>query len=606
MSQNRRNRREFLSILLSIVLIIAGAILLLANYQILSDNILFYLGVSFVFLGAIVSLTMVSNDRWRFKLLIILSFVCVFHLLRGGVLQDPTGRTAILETDVSRELRLTSLIIEKGHWQSGMGIERMQYFSYYPLMFVWGAIFSSVTGVSFELLAGLIFRLISILPLIFFFYSVRHLTEDTNLSLWSTFILSLNEQIFFFDSEYSYESMAIIFFAMILLFLCMCAPALSRRTKTMSLLSLTFTSIVALALTHLWTSVNLILLLIVLLFLSVARTHFKETNGRVFRAGAIGLDLKLVLLLALVAILAYNIFVAYNVFDQYAIMGKNVFSNLVLPTEASSPQAFMGFQSYEKGLVYAGLLLLAFYGFVRLSKGFKSRDLDFFDSLFIVGGCYLAILVFFLPITVPKDIAHRGWIFAFVLMAPTIARGFIGISRQKQLLKYVCAVSMLLPVLSATLIIGPQVYLPPSNRINYESYASGTWVAHFVVSGSETIVMPIVNDAISPYGMLEDVGRTFGGQQYYEKTFSSLYSGSISEAMRGAGCNYLFVDEDFNKTLQENTWFLWSLSLILQRSKTPVDNSYLVNLNSGPQLQKVYDNQVIGVYTLSNSINATP
>ena len=589
MSQSKEMWNFLYTLGLSYVLLFISSFILWMHFHLFNNLLVFYTGIIIAFLSTAIVLLRVDEKHYGHGLLAIVGFVVIFHLMNGGILQDSSGRMGILGTNPARELQLSLIISKEGLWKPGMGIERMEYFSYYPFLYFWGAIFHGISGIPFVII-NILFRFISsVVPIVLYFFSIYNLTEDKNLSLWSTFILTLNEQILFTDSLYTYESLALMFYLVVLYSIIKSHSI--RGLKSCMILGLT-----ALTFTNFWTSLNFLFLLTLIYIIFVLK---QKEIGKVKRILNIRSS---TVILAYLLFSAYCIFVAFVIFTRYGNLLIEVFSNIVFPVEKYEYHAFLGYELYEKILVYAGPLVLAAYGFVGLFKSLRKHSLNFFDWLFLSGGTYLAVIVFALPISVPKDIAHRGWVFSFIMMAPTMARGFLSLNKKMQ---YIRTASLMIPLLGAVLVVGHQIYLPASSRINTFAYQSATWAQHHMQVGARAIAMPIINDVISPYGLLQDVGRLIAGQKYYEKTMLAIYKGNVSNLMIEHRCKYLFIDEDFNQTVKENPWFLWAFKLILEASNMSsgdISRNAYRRINVDSYLSKIYDNSVTCTYTLNGYV----
>jgi hypothetical protein len=497
---------------------IAGLSLLAVYYFFdLSNQFVFWFSVAVS--TAAVGLLLVGANNERMGLVALIAFAAVYHfapLLRGS--GAGIGGRLIFSRDEAYQQQVGSLVLQNGTWSSDMGTGPASSYSLYPIMPVLSAIMSNVVGprAGFVLFSNVMFPILTaVLPIVFYVNSIESLVGDRNWALLAGYIFSLNEQFLFFDSSYAYESLAIVFFTGVIFLI-------SRKLRG-SEAALPNILAIALTFTHFWTDFNLVLFLSLfyvapLVLTRLFRRHAYQDSF------ALRPNLSTIVIVGTLFV-AYTALIAQVYLVRYGAEIAFIFLNLLGTPSRLQPQTTFR-TNIEVALIILGQAVLVAYGAV----GFLTRKKGpsaFLKVIFFLGGAYLVTILFGLPASVARPILHRGFFFAFIVIAPLVAWTIHkSYGRRKQLM----ALFLVVTVVSAILIQDPWFRYPDFVAPGSQVYA-GTWASGNIMSDQAFISMRAISDTFGAYGRMRDIDL--------KEPFYSNESLIVSAIVEGRACSLL-------------------------------------------------------------------
>jgi hypothetical protein len=152
----------------------------------------------------------------RFPLVLILIFALTLHLI--NFVRQPDSM--VWNTDAIYVLQLVNHVSATGHWNFAYGTGESFAYSYYPLMYVFMSILSSVLSISTMEIVKYSMAVINIVTLLSLYALLGGLFDlDPKSKNVAVFIFSLNPIFHGFDSYAHAESFAIILFPLVLLYI---------------------------------------------------------------------------------------------------------------------------------------------------------------------------------------------------------------------------------------------------------------------------------------------------------------------------------------------------------------------------------------------------
>jgi len=458
----------------------------------LSNQLVLWFSVAVSSMSVGMILARQGHERTRmFALLLFASMYHVAPLLRareGGI-----PYRVIYSTDEAYQEQLNSLVFENGVWQPGIGTGLAFSYSFYPIIAILSVIATNVIGQNPSLshFVNIAFpTATAILPLIFYVGSMKTFTGRTDWALWSGYIFSLNEQFMLFDSTFSYESVGIVFFTLILYLV-------ARRPSGAGKLAL-IPMLVALTLSHFWTNLNLVLFLTIFYMLPRVisclsrrvRSLTPSSDHRVFEPS-------LSLTLAALSLLAvYTTLVATISAAKYALLIP-----LMLASETRLAPKTTFRSDPEILLIILGQIVLVAFG----SLGFFARKKGpspFLKLVFLLGGIYLVIMLFGLPSSFARPILHRAFVFSFFVIAPLVA--WTVHSSTTAYTRQIKALLLVFTMLSVVLMQDPWFRYPDFMAPDSQIYA-GRWARYNLGFGSVFVSMRSVSHTFGAYGRMSDL-----------------------------------------------------------------------------------------------------
>lgn len=516
------------------------------------------------------------------KLVALLLFASAYHvapLLRGGGAGIPSR--LVFTRDEAYQAQLDSLIFESGSWHPGIGLGPAFWYSFYPCLAILHVVAMNVIGPNTGTwyFVNLAFpALTAILPLVFYTASMNKMLLNEEWALWSGFIFALNEQFLFFDSSFSYESLAIVFFTGIFYLL-------TRRFGG-AVKSLIFLMAVVITASHFWTDLNLLLFLAVFLVAPFLLRPFSRNARSNLSNSTVPPRSLTYFLIALSSFAAYSAFVATTVagrhvgeallgLSQFIALGPSIVPNL----------------SYRSGsevfLIVLGQAILVAFGLHGLFTR-RSGPSRFLKSLFLFGGIYLVMMLFALPSSLARPIIHRGFFFGFFALAPVVAWTIAhsrSISRRE--LK---AMLLVLVLVSVVLMQEPWFRYPDFVAPESQLY-SGIWASGHTPFASPILSMASVEDVFGTYGRMRDLGV---GPYYGESRLIvvSFLQQNVSELLKPYDGHYLAVSSSTNE---------WLLRYFVEQELPAVRGQVYLGtvmnqLSEGPSFNRIFESGYVILY----------
>ena len=470
-----------------------------------------------------------------------------------------------------------SIIRATGTWQPATGIGVSYTYSFYPSLPILSTISSLITGTNpgSVYFANIAFPAITaILPIIFYLKTMRSILGNADWAMLATCVFTLNEQFLFFDSLFSYESLAIVFFSCIIYLL-------STRLREPREL-LTVLMVAVLTLTHFWTDLNLILFLLGLFVLPIILAVIKKPiqDQRVRRPRFS------LLLIAASSFAIYSALVSTLVLTRYGGSILIVLESFIVISQRLVPQTTFrsGFDIFFIVAGQAVLVVLGGIGFLRRKNGPPLV----LKAAFLIGGLYLMIILFGLPASVARPILHRGFFFGFFAIAPMIAwtiqkSNRVTMRRLKGLL-------LILTIISVILIQEPWFMYPDFIATQSQIYA-GRWAQNNVKTDSAFIAMRVLSDTFGAYGQMRDLDL--------REPFYSNESIIVSAIVEGRACVLLkpFGGDYVGLSSNPDSWLS---RYYIERYYHTTGQQYITrslsNYNSNAEFDRIMNSGYVSLY----------
>ena len=417
-------------------------------------------------------------------------------------------------TDSSFDLQLASLIYEQEKWTVGMGFERAVPYSYYPALYLWSVILSKVSTVDLVMIARVFPVMTEGLITVLFYLALRSVLSKEE-AIWGSIIYNLNGNLQFWE-QYVRELFALVFYAFCLYVI---FRTFRKTNAYRQFFLLGVVGIIIVAISHHWTSYNLVLILFVLVVLPPLYGRFSwHLFGR-RSSDHRRLGWSIFPVIASVIILAYSIYLAFYTFGSHVTMLSKFFSNLIA-SQGFVPHPLTGMSLYEKVLEYFGWVVLGGFGMLELVRGLSikrpSRERLLLESWFLFSGIYMIVSTFLLPSGGGVDwrvISERSWSFAFFGLAPMVAISIrrIGSARQRWI-KHLAPYMLVFVLVSAFLNAPYEVRYPAYPIVDDSYYFAAQWIRPNV---QENLTMSIDRWSyvvIVPYSRLNVISGSMEGQ----------------------------------------------------------------------------------------------
>jgi hypothetical protein len=568
--------------MLYFLVLIAGFVFL-GSYFFFDSANSFLLWASVIVSAAAVALVISTKCDERTKLIALVIFAVAWHIvisIRGGAAGIPSRM--IFNRDEVYQEQLDTLIFQSGSWQPGMGLGRASTYSFFPMLPILAVVAENVfgSGTGFQIFANILFPAgTAVLPLLFYVKSMKAYTRNVDWALLAAFVFCLNEQFLFFEASFSYESLAVIFFTGLFFLISRSQLGMTRRFLVLFLLA-------AIIMTHFWTSFNVTFFLAIF-YLSPLILRF--LRRRLSFDGTVFLPPLYLVAMAFMMLFAYSTFVSTFITSQYGAELILVLLQVLIPAPKLAPSR--GLRSpLEFDLIIVGqavLLILGFWGF--LSR--KNAPSLFKKFLFLIGGIYVAMIVFGLPESVTSPVLHRGFFFGFFVISPIVAWSIA--SSKTALRKNVKALFLVLTVISLVLVQEPWFIHPDFVAGDNFTY-SGSWASGHIREGSVFVSMWAVGNAFGAYGRMNDLSES-RSRFYSNQTIvvASFVEGNVTNVLKQYDGRYVAISTSTDA---------WLLRYYVQRFYDLPGQVYVSQtahlLNGNAQLNRVMNCGDIALYNL--------
>ena len=545
-----------------------------------------WLGVIASFVLTVVGILVSGREvSW---LLIVMAFAISMRI--PSFFQTYPWGFAYPMADSGLDLTLTNLIQESGKWVPGMGFNVIIGYSYYPILHIFTAMTSTVTGIETTTLARIFPFIVGPLVSVFFYLALRKVLSK-EVAIWAALIFNLNGYWHFWEF-FVREFMAMIFFSMVIYFVFSMYKIRERRNEFFVLGILAAFMAIA---SHAWTSYNLLLILAVLAISPAlyGRVHswlVKFRTRREYKFSSAQKRLVLSSFLAVVSILtlSWMLNIAYNLFIVHEHQLLDILTNLLSPNPSFVVHSVQGFGQSSRFLLYFGYAILGLIGVIEIAGRFFSREKTYddyiFESWFVFSAAYLIAATFLLPSGSGWwVVSWRSWSFAFFGLAPLIGlmlarkTGGVKSSRFKvpKKLKLVLPFLLIFPLISAVLTAPPEILDPNYPRIDDSFYQTALWVKTYLPN-STFALDPYSHTVIVPYGRADTYTSLSwpGGETTFLQTVYQFgnetgpgslswgliaFNKRIPEWIPGASNDSSLLDEQYNKIYDSKSLSIYSL-----------------------------------------------
>ncbi len=240
---------------IGLLLMLSGFMILIHNYYMAYKGTIlfveFWLGIIVATVSVIIIITKVRKSN------IILIFLFLYGLLLYSTffLRSPDF---LYFQDEMIHWQATNLILDSGTTNGIATIQPLD--KWYPGLSIFASVIVNVLGTPLINVARILTILTHSSILIFLFLFVHNISHNRKISAMAALLYCANPEYIFFDSAFSYESLAIALYVLILFLV---SKKIKNQTISMSILIII--SLFALAITHHVTSMVMIVFLIILL-----------------------------------------------------------------------------------------------------------------------------------------------------------------------------------------------------------------------------------------------------------------------------------------------------------------------------------------------------
>lgn len=446
-------------------------------------------------LGAIVTLSIAATSVFVLRnendyLSVILAFT--ISLCIPSYFQTRQWGFVYPFNDSSLDLTLTRLIQESGIWYPNMGFDVIRGYSLYPVLHMWTASLSIVTGMDAAVWARIFPFIFQPLVIIFFYLGLKQVFSK-EVAFLACIMFNLNGSLHFWE-YYVSEFMALIFFSMCIYFV---FRRYKRRDNRASFTFLIIFSVFMTVISHHWTSYNLVILFGILAFFPIFYDYLHQLvvqrtrAPRKTRIGEGRIVENMLLMTTLIITALWTFYLAYNLTVIQVVQFVSFFANVLSPSASFVGHSMTGLDFESRISLYFGYSVLGFLGIVELARRFfakkhKNYDDCIFESWFIFAGIYIFVGTFMLPSGGEWwVISWRSWVFAFFGLMPlsaiTISRicnwkPRIGALRVLSKLRVLAPLLLIFPLVSSVLMAPPEIRVAGYPRVPDSFYWTAVWV----------------------------------------------------------------------------------------------------------------------------------
>jgi hypothetical protein len=331
-----------------------------------------------------------------------LTYVVIFALLTyiASVFNQMYWSNVIVPVaDTNFSIQLVNLINSGGHLFAPAGTFRAVSYSYYPVTFLFGSMYSQVTGTNADFFAFFVYPiLIKVLTLLLFFNIVAILTKNQSVALAAALLFSLNLQYIQFFSSFHYEGIAWVFLFLSLYYMLKAVNGQKQPNKLFILFSVVAATLCAL--THHLTSFILLALLLSIgllrIYTKFHRKLFKVNNSD----GTLGGLSFAAVILPSIAIIATKIFFTFGseekMYSSFLFQLINSFFGLSQTSVGLARFDPWDYSSFELSLMIIGNLALFLIVVCSLYLSLrKSRSENRLMEILSLHGIWIFLIVFF-------------------------------------------------------------------------------------------------------------------------------------------------------------------------------------------------------------------
>jgi hypothetical protein len=465
-----------------------------------SSQIFLWIGIITSFTAVFVSTTYAVRESY--KVISVILFLFSLRMLPTlGVLFS--GFT--FSGDAADAVQLSYQIKEGGRFDFGMGTGRSVNYSYFPALYLFTVVLVDISGLSIEMVSYLLPLLTGGLTVTIFYATIRRFFSD-KVAISAGMVYCICNTFIFFDANYIPEAFGLVFYA---IFLMMFFFIYVKKQLSSKFASIGIIACFMIAISHHWSSYNIIFVLIFFYFFSIVFGYFISNLKKPY----LSLKFSVIPLLTTICIVfAWGLFVGYEVIYSDFKMFSVFLRSLINPTIQHAIPTMHLNTPFERILIVAGYGVLMIVGISKFVASIierdKARSKTFFQSWFIFASAYIFISYFGAPASFYyySEILTRSWSFAFFGLSPIIAWGlveipFVKLERWKKLTRYM-PLLLLLPLIS-TVLWAPLDVRNPSYFPKVESYRNtGIWIRHYLTK--ETVVIDsYTRETVGTYGRIK-------------------------------------------------------------------------------------------------------
>lgn len=519
---------------------------------------------------------------------------------------------------------------ELGHWRQADAVFHaghaflpnalIHIITYFPGLELLTASLRNVTGLSTFQVGEMLLWLLHVIALIGVFVLIERLTRSARAGGLGALIYAANPSFMFFNSQFSYESLAIVFFIWALV--CVVGAQTAAQTNgsrwRWALLGLVMAC--ACVVTHHLSSYALVAALACLSLGAMWRRRRTLDARRRARLTWAFTLVSAAIAGAWVVLVAPGTIGYLSPYPSHAITEV-----LALLSHHSSPrQLFRGSSvpAYERVAAFltppllAGLVGLSLWRMVRNHRSQRASVL----GLAAFGLFYFASLPVML--TGESQGATRSWAFSYLGLSVILAPFAVVVLRRFDLtfFRRIAALAATLGVLVVMLVgnvsldvnaayrfPGPYVYDSDTRSLTPELQSAANWLREYVGPNQNVVTDRDTGVALGTFGQ-QNLATAWAGLPTWQLYFSSgLPSQHLLSALRGQGYRYLVVDTEMYHNLPEVGVYVEPDEPGAFARAHPPSLSALAKFASLPWLTEIFSTQHLRIYRFDFSqVDACP
>jgi hypothetical protein len=552
----------------------------------------FWLGILFCMIP-VLYLLLDNAFPWRGKMLVLFIWGTTLYLPK--VLRSPYFFNF---QDEIMHFQNLKLIYEGGTLAINPTIFSIS--TYYPGLELLAVSLKSATGLSLFSTAILLIGLVHSLVPVFIFLAFKRIASSDRIAAIGAFVFTCNTSYIFFDSLFSYESLGILFVA-ILVFLVL--ETYKERARLFSCLIPLV--LFALVVTHHFSSYWFLIFLVILVIVQFC-------DNVIGKKIAPDKSFAYFLLLTAVIVFSWQIYGAPITLEYFSGLFTNRLNNILSFFTSGAQRVLFVHSSLPNYEIFIGylyfplILLLSAIGVYFVRKGKLRKTLIY---SFILYGPLLTFLMIPLILTYGgAEIVYRSLPFLFIGVSLVIAYAVNGMIRQRNLLVKAFALSAIILIA----IAGISLRGDDSGRFAGSSN---------LVSGPAAITSDVVcasnwfEQEFGTYNNLigdQTVFRVFGGYGFQNVTifdawnvfFPKTINSTVTDTLTNLNITYIVVDRRITKYLAKYGYYFSPVELGMKNHPgygitQPLPEECIDKFDNTTLVNEIYSNGNINIYRIN-------
>ena len=469
----------------------------------------------------------------------------------------------------------------------------------YPGLHIITAALSSMTGLSVFAAGNIVVAWAHIASCLAIYSICRQLHPAQGVALSAVLLYGANPAFFYFDSQFSYESLGIIFLLVgILAAIRLLTPGVPVSWAETGLIGIV---VLALIVTHHATSYMLALILVAFAALSSVRRrrNYRRASRQLVFLALLAVVGALVWLLAvarytysyLEAPIAADLAAIPRFFESTGHASRQLFNGIPIP-------AYEVLGSYISVLILLILYICTIVSFYRQRKKRDRRQ----STFLLLGAVYFVTLpaIFILN----DQTAKRPWVFAFIGLAVTCAPLVHRLLRRSRRLAWFgCLPLVLLLYIGGVVTLsGADIRFPGSFNASSDALATtpdvvaaASWLDTNYGADNPVIGDKVVANVFGAYGFQDVLTYEDYGYQPWRVVFPKYLGPGVYQELHSDGARFIVIDQRIAVGAPIYTYYFDSVEPGAGTGVRPFDMQSLNKFQHGPFME-IYNNGNIIIY----------